>query len=76
MTAAAVRRAIQQIQGSLSGLATRHGINSTTVPKWKNRASIWGSAYGPKDPGSTLLTIEERVIIVAFLGHTLLPVDD
>jgi hypothetical protein len=35
-----------------------------------------GSAYGAKDPKSTVLTIEEKAIIVAFPCHTLLPLDD
>ena len=31
---------------------------------------------GPKEPKSTVLTIEEEAIIVAFRRHTLLPLDD
>ena len=31
---------------------------------------------GPKEPRSTVLSIEEEVIIVAFRRHTLLPLDD
>ena len=31
---------------------------------------------GPKNPSSTVLTIEEEAVIVAFLRHTLLPLDD
>jgi hypothetical protein len=67
-TTAAVRRAIQHSQESLRVLAKRHGINPKTVAKWKTRT-------GPKDPKSTVLTIEEEAIIVAFRRHTLLPRD-
>ena len=31
---------------------------------------------GPKNPSSTVLTIEEEAVIVAFRRHTLLPLDD
>jgi hypothetical protein len=31
---------------------------------------------GPKEPKSTVLSIEEEAIIVAFRKHTLLPLDD
>ncbi len=31
---------------------------------------------GPKHPRSTVLTLEEEAIIVAFRKHTLLPLDD
>ena len=72
-TTAAVRRAIQHSQESLRGLAKRHGINPKTVAKWKGRASVEDLRTGPKDPRSTVLTVEEEAIIVAFRRHTLLP---
>ena len=31
---------------------------------------------GPKAPRSTVLTVEEEAIVVAFRKHTLLPLDD
>lgn len=31
---------------------------------------------GPKEPRSTVLTVEEEAVIVAFRRHTLLPLDD
>src|ERR687890_98942 len=75
-TTAAVRRAIQQSQESLRALAKRHGINPKTVAKWKKRPSVQDERTGPKQPRSTVLTIEEEAIIVAFRRHTLLPLDD
>jgi transposase InsO family protein len=81
-TTAAVRRAIQHSQASLRVLARRHGINPKTVAKWtkrpsgKKRPSVQDERTGPKDPRSTVLTLEEEAIIVAFRRHTLLPLDD
>ncbi len=72
-TIEAVRRAVQHSQESLRVLATRYGINQKTVAKWKKRASVADVPTGPKDPKSTVLTIEEEAIVVAFRRHTLLP---
>ena len=75
-TTAAVRRAIQHSQESLRALAKRYGINPKTVAKWKKRASVADLPTGPKEPTSTVLSLEEEAIIVAFRRHTLLPLDD
>src|SRR3954462_10277416 len=75
-TTAAVRRAIQHRQASLRVLAQRHGINPKTVAKWKKRPSVQDERTGPKEPRSTVLSIEEEAMIVAFRRHTLLPLDD
>lgn len=75
-TTAAVRRAIQHSQESLRALAKRYGINQKTVAKWKRRTSVADVPTGPKSPTSTVLSIEEEAVIVAFRRHTLLPLDD
>jgi transposase InsO family protein len=75
-TTEALRRAIQNSQESLRQLATRYGINQKTVAKWKNRESVADRRTGPKDPHSTVLTMEEEAVVVAFRRHTLLPLDD
>ena len=75
-TTEAVRRAIQDSQESLRVLATRHGINPKTVAKWKKRSSVEDLRTGPKDPRSTVLSVEDEAVIVAFRRHTLLPLDD
>ncbi len=75
-TTEAVRRAIQHSQASLRALAQRYGINPKTVAKWRKRSSVTDLPTGPKDPKSTVLSIEEEAIIVAFRRHTLLPLDD
>ena len=75
-TTEAVRRAIQNSQESLRLLARRYGINQKTVAKWKNRDSVADRPTGPKQPHSTILSVEEEAVIVAFRRHTLLPLDD
>ena len=75
-TTEAVRRAIQRSQESLRALAKRYGINQKTVAKWRNRNSVADERTGPRDPKSTVLTVEEEAIIVTFRRHTLLPLDD
>ena len=75
-TTKAVRRAIQHSQESLRALAKRYGINQKTVAKWKQRTSIADLPTGPKDAKSTVLSVEDEAIVVAFRRHTLLPLDD
>ena len=75
-TTEAVRRAIQDSQESLRVLARRYGINPKTVAKWKKRKSVKDRPTGPKAPHSTVLSLEEEAVIVAFRRHTLLPLDD
>jgi len=51
-------------------LARRHGINLKTIAKWKKRASVQDERTGPKEPRSTVLTLEEEAVGVAFRRHT------
>jgi transposase InsO family protein len=75
-TTAAIRRAIHHSQESLRALAKRYGINQKTVAKWKQRASVEDLPTGPREPKSTILTVEQEAVVVAFRRHTLLPLDD
>jgi transposase InsO family protein len=75
-TTEAVRRAIQGSQESLRSLAKRYGINQKTVAKWKRRSSVADLPTGPKQARSTVLSVEEEAVVVAFRKHTLLPLDD
>src|SRR6188768_3016866 len=75
-TTEAIRRAIQHSEASLRALSKRYGINQKTVAKWKRRTSVADVRTGPKEPRSTVLSIEEEAIVVAFRRHTLLPLDD
>src|SRR6266446_10359834 len=75
-TTEAIRRAIQHSQESLRTLARRHGINPKTVAKWRKRSSTADHRTGPTVPRSTVLSIEQEAVIIAFRRHTLLPLDD
>ena len=75
-TTEAVRRAIQHSQESLRALAKRYGGNPKTVAKWKARTSVADLSTGPKKPRSTVMSVEEEAVVVAFRRHTLLPLDD
>lgn len=75
-TTEAVRRAIQHSQASLRTLARRYGVNQKTVAKGKRRTSTTDLPTGPKIARSTVLSIDEEAVIVAFRRHTLLPLDD
>src|SRR5215203_5330136 len=76
-TTEAVRRAIQARQESVRAAAKRFGISpTTTVQKWRRRQTTADARMGPKEPRSTVLTVEEEAVVVAFRRHTLLPLDD
>jgi transposase InsO family protein len=75
-TTEAVRRAIQNSQESLRVLAKRYGGNPKTVAKWKKRSCVSDRPTGPRKARSTVLSVEEEAVIVAFRRYTLLPLDD
>jgi transposase-like protein len=61
-TTETVRRAIQHRQESLRALARRYGINPKTVAKWKKRSSVADLPTGPREPRSTVLSLEDDVM--------------
>jgi len=65
-TTQAIRRAIQDSQESLMKLSKRFGINPKTVDKWRKRNSVEDLRTGPKNPRSTVLSVEEEAMIVAY----------
>ena len=76
-TTEAVRRAIQHSQESL-----RDPSQDATAsiprpwPSGRSDPSTADLSTGPKEPRSTVLSVEDEAIIVAFRKHTLLPLDD
>ncbi len=58
-TTEAIRRAIQHSQESLRALARRYGINQKTVAKWKKREAVADLPTGPRQPKSTVLSVDE-----------------
>ncbi len=75
-TTAVLRRTIQHSQESLSAMAARYHINSKTVAKWRKRRTVEDAPMGPHQPRSTVLTVEQEAMIIAFRQRTLLPLDD
>ena len=75
-TTYAIRAAIQRSQASNAALSRELSINVKTVAKWRKRQTVEDARMGPKEAHSTVLSIEEEAVIVAFRRHTLLPLDD
>ncbi len=44
--------------------------------KWRSRSSVQDLPTGPKQAQSTVLSAEDKAVVVAFRRHTLLPLDD
>jgi len=72
----AQRGAIQNSKESLRALWVRYGINQKTVAMWRKQTSVADQPTGPRDAKSTVLTLDNEAVIVAFRRHTLLPLDD
>lgn len=75
-TTEAVRQYIQDSQESLISLANKYSINPKTVAKWRKRNFTKDAAMGPREPRSTVLSIEEEAACIAFRKTTLLSLDD
>jgi hypothetical protein len=71
-----VRRAIQASEETNIVLAKRHGVNRKTIAKWKAREFIFDERMGPKKARSSLLTLKDEAIILAYRWRTRLPLDD
>ena len=71
-----MRLAIKNSQESLKVLSKKYAINPKTVSKWKKRESLQDAPMGPKEARSTVLTLEEEAVCIAFRKHTLLSLDD
>jgi transposase len=67
---------LQLRQESVRAAARRYGVSPTTIQKWRKRSTTADARMGPKEPRSTVLTLDEEAIVVAFRRHTLLPLDD
>jgi hypothetical protein len=57
-------------------LAARYDLNAKTVAKWRKRTSAEDAQMGPRQPHSTVLTMEQEAVIMAFRQRTLLALDD
>lgn len=75
-TTHAVRAAIQRSKATIADLSARYGVNPKTVMKWRNRSSVEDLPMGPNEVRSTVLSVAEEALCIAFRKHTLLPLDD
>jgi hypothetical protein len=75
-TTHAVRAAIQRSKATTAELSAQFGVNAKTIIKWRNRSSVEDLPMGSKQVHSTVLTIAEEALCIAFRKHTLLPLDD
>jgi transposase InsO family protein len=57
-------------------LAARSDLNAQTVAKWRKRTRVEDASMGPRQPHSTVLTMEQEAVIVAFRQRTLRALDD
>ncbi|MFN3734955.1 IS481 family transposase [Comamonas testosteroni] len=51
-------------------------MSQKTVAKWQKRTSVADLPTEPRQPCSTILSVEDEAAIIAFRRHTLLPLDD
>lgn len=72
-TTQAIRAAIQRSQATNAALSRELGINVKTVAKWRKRETVEDRQTGPTEPSSTVLSVDEEAMVVAFRRHTLLP---
>jgi transposase-like protein len=75
-TTHAVRAAIQRSKATIAKLAETYDLNPKTVMKWRRRQSVEDMPMGPQDARSSVLSVDEEALCVAFRKHTLLPLDD
>lgn len=72
----AVRAVIQRTHTSLAQLRRELSINPETVAKWRKHATVEDMKTGRTEPRSTVMTEAVEAMVVAFLRHTLLHLDD
>src|SRR5438067_1223237 len=73
--AARQRRSVERSEPEIAGPAPMASIRRPS-PKWKRRRSVADLPTRPSDPSSTVFSIEEEAIVVAFRKHIPLPLDD
>lgn len=74
-----IKRHVHCLTRSKEGDHSRSGATASTrktIAKWRKRESSADRRTGPTAPMSTVLSVEQEAIIVAFRKHTLLPLDD
>jgi hypothetical protein len=57
-------------------LPSRYGVNRKTIAKWKAREFTSDERMGPKNPCSSVLTLKDEAIILAYRWRTHLSLND
>ena len=71
-----IRRAIQASDEKNTVLAKQYRIHRQTVAKWKARDTPFDARMGPKNPRSSVLTLEDEAIILAYRWRTRLSLNE
>lgn len=74
-TTKAIRKEIQEAQGTLKELAEQFGVNWKTIQKWKHRRSTDDAPMG-NGRANSVLNKEEEDVICEVRKKTWLPLDD
>jgi transposase-like protein len=59
-TTPAIRAAIQRSQASIAELSRTYGVNPKTVAKRRTRATVEDRRTGPREPRSSVLSLDEK----------------
>jgi transposase-like protein len=61
-------------QESVRAAAKRYGISPTTLQKWRSRQTSTDARMGPKEPRSSVLSLEDTVSVVVALPWRTCPI--
>jgi hypothetical protein len=71
-----IRRAIQASDEKNTVLARHYDVHRQTIAKWKARDTPFDARMGPKNPRSSILTLNGEAIVLAYRWRTRLSLDD
>jgi len=71
-----IRRAIQASDEKNTVLSREYGVHRQTVAKWKARDTPFDARMGPKNPRSSVLTLNDEAIILAYRWRTRLSLNE
>lgn len=65
-TTHAVRAAIKRSRATIAELVEKYDLNPKIVMKWRRRQSVKDMPTGPRNARSTVLSVEEEALCIAF----------
>ena len=75
-TTYAIKATIQRSQVTTAALSRDIVINVKTVAKWRKHETVDDRKTCPTHPSLTVLSADEKAMIIAFRRHTVLFIDD